>query len=55
LLISCGADVNASADEGCTPLHIATFKGQCPAILLLLEAGADVNARQMATTHSRDR
>ena len=51
----CSADVHASAGECGTPLHLATFKGQCPAILLLLEAGADVNALQMTSAHSRDR
>ena len=39
-----GADVNLS-HYGTTPLHYATLQCTVPAVSLLLEAGADLNAR----------
>ncbi len=41
LLIAHGADPNARADFGQTPLHVAAFEGELKAIKLLLQAGAD--------------
>jgi ankyrin repeat protein len=44
LLISSGADVNAEADSGYTPLHVASGLGQTPMVDLLLKAGGNPNA-----------
>ena len=44
LLIANGADVNAKADDGCTPLHDAAWSGYKEIVELLITAGADVNA-----------
>lgn len=43
-LIEKGADVNATADEGTTPLLAASRQGNMEAVVVLAEAGADVNA-----------
>ena len=49
---SCGcsstrsADVNAMTTTGAAPLHFAAASGSAEAIALLLDAGADVNARE---------
>lgn len=45
LLIEAGADVNATAAGGYTPLHIAASSGNRDMVLLLLERGADRIAR----------
>ncbi len=45
-LLKAGADVNAKAKDGITPLHTAAAKNSTPAVLeVLLKAGADVNAK----------
>lgn len=44
-LIHLGADVNKPTAHGATPLRIACFVGCQPLVQLLLERGADVNAR----------
>ena len=41
--------VHARDQEGSTPLHWAAWRGQVEAARLLLEAGADVNARNQNT------
>ena len=43
LMISGGADVNQTNDDGCTPLFIASWYGRTKVVEKLLEAGADVN------------
>jgi hypothetical protein len=45
LLLECGADVNAPADnDGFTPLHRASEHGALEVVRLLLEHGADIEA-----------
>ncbi len=44
-LIAGGADVNAVAPSGCTPLHYAARDGYVRAVELLLAYGANANAR----------
>jgi uncharacterized protein len=45
VLIDAGADVNATAAGGYTPLHIAASNGKRDMVVLLLESGADRIAR----------
>lgn len=45
-LLESGASCNASANNGCSPLHLAAQYGHCKACKLLLEYGADLSARQ---------
>jgi cytohesin len=45
LLIANGADVNAKAGDGWTPLHKAAFIGYKEIIELLIAKGADVNVK----------
>ncbi len=40
-----GANVNARAKDGSTPLHVAAASGDAAAIRALLAGGADINAR----------
>ena len=45
-LLDAGADPNARAEPGATPLHVAAAVGETPAVIkTLLDAGADPNAR----------
>jgi ankyrin repeat protein len=44
LLIARGAEVNARAEGGYTPLHVAAGLGRVDVAALLLEKGADINA-----------
>ena len=44
-LLAGGADVNARAKDGFTPLHVAAASGDAAAIRALLAGGADVDAR----------
>jgi hypothetical protein len=41
MLIARGADVNARERSGCTPLHIAAYRGYAEAVKVLLAHGAD--------------
>jgi ankyrin repeat protein len=45
LLLRCGADVNAPAGNGSTPLHWAAGAGAEPAVRALIENGANPMAR----------
>jgi ankyrin repeat protein len=40
-----GANVNAQAKDGETPLHLAAWNGYVDVVRLLLEKGANVNAQ----------
>ena len=59
LLIEAGADVNATAAGGYTPLHIAASNGNREMVILLLESGADRTARcdqdKTAADYARER
>ena len=44
-LINEGADINASAENGMTPLILASWRGHTKVVAHLLRKGADVNAR----------
>ena len=44
-LLDAGADVNAEAALGFTPLHHAARHGTAETVLALLDAGADVDAK----------
>ena len=46
LLIEYGADVNAKANNGRTPLHFASAKNNNEIARLLISKGADVNAKR---------
>lgn len=45
LLLDYGADINATADSGMTPLHRGVCHGDRGVVLFLIERGADVNKR----------
>lgn len=45
LLIELGADINAVASDGCTPLHTAAARGRKKAVRALIKAGAGVSAQ----------
>src|SRR6266436_1718120 len=45
MMIKLGADVNASDDQGKTPLHDACLKGHSDTVRLLLDHGANIGAR----------
>jgi ankyrin repeat protein len=45
LLSSDPALINARDSDGSTPVHCAVWKGHLPVVAALLEAGADVNAK----------
>jgi ankyrin repeat protein len=47
-LLSVGADVNAMAEDGFTPLHLTTFQGLLAVFQALLEHGADIEAKTHA-------
>ena len=53
LLLNSGADINARADDGMTPLHsaLSTLDPATSVVNTLLTRGADVNAR---TTSGHD-
>ena len=51
LLISKGADVNATDVNTSTPLHFAAISGDIEVVQLLLANGANVNARTVRGTY----
>ncbi len=48
ILLKHGADVNAVGENGLTPLHIAARAGCTRAVEVLIDRGADLNARSRA-------
>jgi ankyrin repeat protein len=48
------ARVNAYSHDGWTPLHLASFFGHAEVATLLLDRGADVNARSKSTRFARE-
>jgi ankyrin repeat protein len=59
LLVEAGADVNASAAGGYTPLHLAASQGSREIVALLLESGANRETRcdqgKTAADYARER
>jgi ankyrin repeat protein len=53
VLIERGAAVNQGDNSGFTPLHLAAANGYLEIARLLLEAGADANARTSETAGTR--
>jgi ankyrin repeat protein len=47
LLIAHGAEINSKTNRGRTPLIIAAFSGNEPAVRELVQAGADLNAKDV--------
>jgi ankyrin repeat protein len=47
------SQVNAHSHDGWTPLHLASFFGHCDLAALLLDHGADVNARSRSERFAR--
>ncbi len=45
ILEICGGNVNATDDRNAIPLHYAAYKGSIDAILVLLKAGAEIDAQ----------
>ena len=45
MMLKLGADVNASDEQGKTPLHDACLKGHSETVRLLLDHGANIGAR----------
>src|SRR5437879_5667575 len=45
MMLKLGADVNASDDQGRTPLHDACLKGHSDTVRLLLDHAANIGAR----------
>jgi len=45
MLVERGADVSAQAEDGTTPLHLASSKGHVDVARILVERGADVSAQ----------
>ena len=39
--------MNAKDDDGSTPLHVAAYNGHKEIVVLLIDAGADVNAQDV--------
>lgn len=55
LLLAHGADPNMQDNYGCTPLHVACFRGHKNLVLLLLSTGADVRARDILNEEPIDK
>jgi ankyrin repeat protein len=45
LLLAKGVDINAKADDGWTPLHLAARSGNKEVVELLIFKGADIGAK----------
>jgi uncharacterized protein len=49
MLLDHGADPKLTTKDGATPLHNAAIEGHAPIVEMLLEHGADINARDRET------
>jgi len=49
LLQACPAIIDAHDTDGSTPLHCASWKGHAEMVTLLLDAGADIQAKNQNT------
>jgi hyperpolarization activated cyclic nucleotide-gated potassium channel 4 len=42
-LLSSGADINLCDEDGCSPLSVASWKGEYDIVKCLLSSGAEIN------------
>jgi len=62
MLLTCGADIHAASDQGCTALHAAAREGSEEIVRVLLNAKANASLRDscgrtpwiMAVHHHKD-
>ena len=55
MLVECGADVSAQAEDGRTPLHLASERGHVDVAWMLVECGADGQPIQFDSHSEREK